>query len=50
MAEQQEPAWGDVNKDVLRSMLVTGPKYWWLLGTMMTVAAVFFFMPWLYQW
>ena len=53
MAEEkdyQEPEWGDVNRDVLRSMLVTTPKYWWLLGTTMTIAVVCFFAPWLYQW
>ncbi len=30
-------------------MLETGPRYWVLLGTTMTIAGVFFFMPWIYQ-
>ncbi|NND60908.1 MAG: polysulfide reductase NrfD [Gammaproteobacteria bacterium] len=52
MAEEryQEPEWKDVNRDVLRSMLVTTPKYWWLFGTTVTIAVVCFFGPWLYQW
>ncbi|MDH3588207.1 MAG: polysulfide reductase NrfD [Gammaproteobacteria bacterium] len=50
MAEHQEPTWGEVNQDVLRSMLVTTPKYWWALGTTVTIAILCFFLPWLYQW
>lgn len=44
------PTYEEVNRDVLRSMLETGPKYWWLLGTTMTIAVVCFFLPWAYQW
>ena len=44
-----EPTYADVNRDVLRSMLETGPKYWILFGTMVTIAVVCFFLPWAYQ-
>jgi Ni/Fe-hydrogenase subunit HybB-like protein len=44
-----EPAYRDVNNDVLRSMLDTGPKYWWLLGITAAIAVVCFFIPWAYQ-
>jgi len=49
MAEYQEPTYAEVNRDVLRTMLVTGPKYWTALGISMTVAVVCFFGPWFYQ-
>lgn len=46
---QPELTYREVNDDVLRSMLETGPKYWTLLGISMTVAVVCFFVPWFYQ-
>ena len=49
MAEYQEPSYAEVNSDVLRTMMETGPKYWMLLGTSITVAIVCFFGPWVYQ-
>ena len=49
MAEYVEPTYSEVNRDVLRSMMETGPKYWALLGASMTVAGVCFFIPWFYQ-
>jgi len=44
-----EPKWDEVNDDVLRTMLVTGPGYWKLLATTVTIAIVFFFIPWSLQ-
>src|SRR5262245_57239033 len=41
-----EPRWEEVNEDVLRTMLVTGPGYWKLLAVTVTVAIVCFFVPW----
>ncbi len=49
MSENKEPTYAEVNNDVLRTMLETGPKYWILLGTTITVAVVCFFAPWMYQ-
>ncbi len=49
MPEQRDPTYAEVNQDVLRTMLVTGPKYWILLGTTLTIAIVMFFVPWMYQ-
>ncbi|MEM7280419.1 MAG: NrfD/PsrC family molybdoenzyme membrane anchor subunit [Pseudomonadota bacterium] len=48
-ATYQEPRWDEVNRDVLATMLNTGPRYWWLLGISITVALVCFFGPWAYQ-
>ncbi len=51
MAEHdyKEPTYAEVNRDVLSVMLETGPKYWILLGTAMTIAFVCFFLPWFWQ-
>ena len=49
MFDHGQPTYAEVNRDVLSSMLETGPRYWILLGTTMTIAGVFFFMPWIYQ-
>ena len=49
MAEYREPSYAEVNRDVLRTMFETGPKYWILLGTMMAIAGICFFLPWMYQ-
>jgi len=40
-----EPRWEEVNEDVLRTMLVTGPGYWKLFAFTVTVAVVCFFFP-----
>ncbi|MCG8434135.1 MAG: polysulfide reductase NrfD, partial [Gammaproteobacteria bacterium] len=45
----REPTYAEVNQDVLRTMLVTGPKYWLLFGISVTVAIACFFVPWAYQ-
>ena len=39
----------DVNRDVVRSLVETGPKYYWTLGCAVTVMLVCFFFPWFYQ-
>jgi molybdopterin-containing oxidoreductase family membrane subunit len=44
-----EPRWEEVNEDVLRTMLVTGPGYWKLFAFTVTVAVVCFFFPWSLQ-
>ena len=44
-----QPTYAEVNEDILSVMLETGPKYWMLLGTMASIAGIFFFMPWFYQ-
>ncbi|MEE8235419.1 MAG: NrfD/PsrC family molybdoenzyme membrane anchor subunit, partial [Gammaproteobacteria bacterium] len=49
MFDHGQPTYAEVNRDVLGSMLETGPRYWILLGTTMTIAGVCFFMPWIYQ-
>jgi molybdopterin-containing oxidoreductase family membrane subunit len=49
MFDHGQPSYADVNKDILSTMLETGPSYWLLLGTTMSVAGICFFMPWIYQ-
>jgi molybdopterin-containing oxidoreductase family membrane subunit len=49
MAEYREPSYAEVNQDILRTLLETGPKYWILLGITSTIALVCFFIPWMYQ-
>ena len=49
MAEYREPSYAEVNRDILRTLLETGPKYWILLGITSTIALVCFFIPWMYQ-
>jgi len=50
MADYREPAYADVNRDILQTMLVTGPRYWIVFGITSTVALVCFVLPWIYQW
>ena len=49
MAEHSTPTYADVNRDVMRTILETGPKYWMLLGGSVLVAFTCFFLPWIYQ-
>ncbi len=49
MFDHGQPSYAEVNEDILSTMLETGPKYWMLLGTTVTVAGICFFMPWFYQ-
>ena len=42
MFDHGQPTYAEVNRDVLGSMLETGPRYWMLLGTTMTIAGVCF--------
>lgn len=46
---QQELTYPEVNRDVLRTMLVTGPGYWKLLAFTVSVAVICFLLPWVYQ-
>jgi len=47
--ETNELEFADVNRDVVRSILETGPKYYATLGTAIAVTLVCFFFPWFYQ-
>jgi len=49
MFDHGQPSYAEVNKDVLSVMLVTGRGYWMLLGCTMSLAGIFFLMPWIYQ-
>jgi len=49
MSDYQEPTYAEVNRDILETLLVTGPKYWILFGITTTIALVCFFGPWMYQ-
>jgi len=49
MTEYREPSYAEVNRDILRTLLETGPRYWILLGVTSTIAVVCFFVPWMYQ-
>lgn len=47
--DYKEPSYAEVNRDVLQTMLVTGPRYWITFGITATIALVCFFGPWMYQ-
>ncbi len=49
MADYSPPTYADVNRDVMRTILETGPKYWMLLGGSVLVALTCFFVPWIHQ-
>ncbi len=49
MFDHGQPSYADVNKDILSTMLETGPRYWMLLFGTMSMAGILFFMPWIYQ-
>ncbi len=49
MTEYREPSYAEVNRDILRTLFETGPRYWILLGVTSTIAVVCFFVPWMYQ-
>ena len=48
-ADHREPRYDEVNRDVMRTLLVTGPRYYWALGISVTVMLLCFFGPWIYQ-
>ena len=49
-AEQENPpTFAEVNEDVVRSIVETGPGYWWILGVTVVLTFLCFFVPWFYQ-
>ena len=49
MSDYREPTYAEVNRDILKTMLETGPRYWILFGITSTIALVCLFLPWMYQ-
>ncbi len=48
-AEPNNLQFADVNNDVVRSIVETGPKYYVALATAGSVTLLCFFFPWFYQ-
>lgn len=48
-ARENDIQFADVNNDVVRSLVETGPKYYVALLVAITVALVCFLFPWMYQ-
>lgn len=42
-------SYADVNRDVVRSLVETGPKYYWTLGIALSLAVLCLVLPWTYQ-
>jgi molybdopterin-containing oxidoreductase family membrane subunit len=49
MPEVKELQYADIHRDVVRSIVETGPKYYITLGTAIFVTLLCFFFPWFYQ-
>jgi molybdopterin-containing oxidoreductase family membrane subunit len=49
MAETNDLQYADVHRDVVRSIVETGPKYYVTLVTAIGVTLLCFFFPWFYQ-
>jgi len=47
--EEQSLVYADVNRDVVRSLVETGPQYYAALFTALGVTVLCFFFPWFYQ-
>jgi len=47
--ENNKLGYTDIHEDVVRSIVVTGPKYYATLATAGGLALVCFFFPWFYQ-
>ena len=47
--DEKDMRFADVNDDIVRSLVVTGRKYYVTLGIAVTVALACFFFPWFYQ-
>ncbi|MBI4006353.1 MAG: polysulfide reductase NrfD [Gammaproteobacteria bacterium] len=50
MSDYREPTYAEVNRDILRTLLETGSRYWIVFGITATIAIVCFYIPWIYQW
>ena len=48
-AETKDPQYADIHRDVVRSIVETGPKYYIALATAIGVTLLCFFFPWFYQ-
>ncbi|MCZ6644197.1 MAG: polysulfide reductase, partial [Gammaproteobacteria bacterium] len=48
-AEANNLRYADVNEDIIKSILVTGPKYYVTLAIAGGVTLLCFFFPWFYQ-
>ena len=48
-AENKKLGYTDIHEDVVRSIVVTGPKYYAALATSGGLALLCFFLPWFYQ-
>ena len=48
-AEKNDLQYADIHRDVVRSIVETGPKYYIALGTAFGVTLLCFFFPWFYQ-
>jgi Ni/Fe-hydrogenase subunit HybB-like protein len=49
MADTNDLQYVDIHRDVVRSILVTGPKYYVALATAASLTLLLFFFPWFYQ-
>ena len=48
-AETNDPQYADIHRDVVRSIVETGPRYYVALATALSVTLLCFFFPWFYQ-
>ncbi len=48
-AETKDPQYADIHRDVVRSIVETGPRYYVALATALGVTLLCFFFPWFYQ-
>lgn len=49
MRQLKKPTYAQVNDDIIRTLVETGPRYYVALGTALLVSIVLFFLPWYYQ-
>lgn len=49
MRQLKKPTYAQVNDDIVRTLVETGPRYYIALGTALLVSIVLFFLPWYYQ-
>lgn len=49
MRQLKKPTYAQVNDDIVRTLVETGPRYYLALGTALLVSIVLFFLPWYYQ-
>jgi Ni/Fe-hydrogenase subunit HybB-like protein len=48
-SNHQDLSYADVNRDVVRSLVVTGKRYYVSLGIAISLTLICFFFPWFYQ-